>query len=208
VDLDWNGNPDAIPVDTDGDGVDDAQAIDTNGDNFPDTLVRDLDRDGVFESVVEIAEPSPPPVPQPCSLQFSVETTSVNGQYAPRNAGALWVSSGSDAFIRTFNVWAERRVEHVHQWVAQSGQNRVDAISGATEPNHRSYLVTWDCRNLDGTFVPDGTYVIHVEQTEINGQGPYLEVPFERGPALVDLTPADQQGFRGIHLTYSPQAVP
>jgi PAS domain-containing protein len=138
VDLDWNGNPDAIPVDTDGDGVDDALAIDTNGDNFPDTLVRDLDRDGVFESVVEIAEPSPPPVPQPCSLQFSVETTSVNGQYAPRNAGALWVSSGSDAFIRTFNVWAERRVEHVHQWVAQSGQNRV----GESEEKYRHLVET------------------------------------------------------------------
>jgi hypothetical protein len=145
--------------------------------------------------------------PQPCNFQLSLNTTpntgAVGRTYSPNNYGALWVSDDSGGFIRTFELWAGRHINDLSQWRNQTGSNQVDAVSGATLRSHGTHTVTWDCRDLDGEILPDGSYVFHAEMTE-GGQGPYMEIPFQIGAESLDVTPGDQNGFLSIHLTYSP----
>jgi hypothetical protein len=146
-------------------------------------------------------------VAQPCDFELSLLTTpntmSFGRTYSPNNYGALWVSDASGAFIRTFELWAGRHINDLAQWRNQTGSNKVDAVSGATLHSHETHTVSWDCTDLDGEVLPEGSYLFHAEMTE-GGQGPYLEIPFDIGTESLDMAPGDQNGFMSIHLTYSP----
>jgi hypothetical protein len=207
VDSNADGTLDGISVDTNGDGILDALAIDSNGDTSFDRLVRDLDGDNVYEAVVEMTAPPPTPMmTAPCRLEFSVKTEDYGGKYGNKNSGAIWVTKADGTHIRTFEVWAQRRAHHLHHWVDGTGEDRVDAVSGATLLEQKLHVVTWDCKAKDGTVLPYGAYLIHTEFTSVAGQGPYLQTPFERGPQPVEVTSAPIKGLpMGATLKYQPQ---
>ena len=66
-------------------------------------------------------------MPMGCSLQVTVTTASPGGKYSPRNIGAIWISDGSDRFIKTLNVWADRRAKYLKRW------NAATSAAGASE---------------------------------------------------------------------------
>ena len=53
LDLDGDGEMDAVLLDTDGDGEADTALVDTDGDGVADTALIDLDGDGTFDVAVE-----------------------------------------------------------------------------------------------------------------------------------------------------------
>lgn len=142
-------------------------------------------------------------------VTFSVRTVTFNGTYSPKNVIAIWVKDAQGNFVISRKVMAANRKQHLVQWVASSGNNVVNAITGATLTSHQQHTINWDCRNQDGNLVPDGDYEIFVEFTERNSAnggaaGPSTKVLFTKGPGIVSLAPADETNFKDIQLNYSP----
>jgi hypothetical protein len=143
--------------------------------------------------------------PQTCTLQFQVTTVSGGSNYAPKNVGAIWISDAANHFVKSLTVWGRRRLSHLDTWRGVSGSNTVDAVTAATASSAGTRMAGWDCTDLMHTPVPDGSYVLHAEFTERNGQGPLMTpLPFTKGSGPVDLMPPNQTSFRNIHLQVGP----
>ncbi len=142
-------------------------------------------------------------------VTFSVRTVTSNGTYSPKNVLAIWVKDVQGNFVISRKVMAANRKMHLVQWVASSGNNVVNAVTGATLSSHQLHTINWDCRDQQGNLVPDGDYEIFVEFTERNSAnggaaGPSTKVLFTKGSQVVTLAPADQTNFKDIQLNYTP----
>lgn len=144
------------------------------------------------------------------ALAFGFTTVSFGGEYAPRNVGAVWIADGQGAFVKTLEVWAAKRSKHLVKWRAASGNNVVDAVTGATRSSHVAHELLWDGTDTAGQAVPAGAYRIYVEFTEENSaeagtpDGPWLVIDFVRGPDPLEIAMPDQPAFKAIHLAYKP----
>lgn len=143
---------------------------------------------------------------------FNVTTVSTGQSYDPKNIMAIWVVDNSGTFVKTLKKRAATRQQYLYKWIADSGQNTTDAITGATLSSHQAHTVTWNARNAAGTLVPDGTYRIRVEYTTRNGQGPYSTnwCQFVKGPAAASVNYPNLTlaagGLRSMSLTWAPLA--
>jgi hypothetical protein len=146
---------------------------------------------------------APPPTAGP-ELTVGFTTVSFNGEYAPDNVGAVWVTDDQDVFVKTLEVWAVKRIKYLVKWKAASGESVVDAVTSATRSQHGPHELTWDMTDVGGNIVPDGVYRVYLEFTEQNGAGPSLARDFVKGADPVALTPPDVPTFTGQHLTYTP----
>lgn len=143
------------------------------------------------------------------NVVFSVLTVSNGAAYSPSHVLAIWVKDELGNFVISRKVMANNQKRHLVKWVENSGQNSVNAITGATLPNHVMHTVSWDCRDLNGNLIPDGNYEIWIEYTSRNSanggdSGPSTKVLFNKGTEVVNLAPADENYFRNITLNYSP----
>lgn len=166
----------------------------------------------------EPASESDPPAPiepgpdealsSTCTLEVTVTTAPHGGRYTPRNAGAIWIADAAGSYVKSLDVWGNRRLTHVEAWNAATEaagvpQDRVDAVTGATVTTHRTHVVSWDCTNHQGELVPDGNYRVYFEMTEANGAGPNHFETFAKGPTPVTLQ-ASASSFEGIALDFQP----
>jgi hypothetical protein len=143
-----------------------------------------------------------------CALDVTVTTAPHGGRYTPRNVGAIWIANAAGSYVKSLDVWGNRRLSHVEAWIAATGaagvpQDRVDAVTGATSATHRTHLVSWDCTDHQGQLVPDGTYRVYFEVTEANAAGPNHFETFEKGSTAVALQ-ANATNFQGIELAFQP----
>ena len=96
-----------------------------------------------------------------CTLTFDVNTVTARGRYAPRNAGAIWISDAQNKFVKTLRTWSYLELAQVTAWVQASGNNRVDAVTGATRSGHGAVAATtWNCTDVQKKAVPDGQYTV------------------------------------------------
>jgi hypothetical protein len=103
------------------------------------------------------------------TLSVSFTTTTAGGGFAPKNIVAVWVEDSAGGFVKTIGRWAATRKSHLVAWTAKAGAADVDAVSGATRPNHTGILnATWDFLDKAGATVPDGTYTIRMELSDSN----------------------------------------
>lgn len=142
-------------------------------------------------------------------LTFSVQTVTNNATYSPRNVLAIWIKDAQGNFVISRKVMAANRKQHLVKWVASSNNNVVNAITGATLPNHQQHNISWDCRNVAGNLVPDGLYEIWIEFTERNSAsggavGPSTKVTFTKGIDVVSVNPPDESYFKNMNLNYNP----
>ncbi|KAF0203770.1 MAG: hypothetical protein FD170_843 [Bacteroidetes bacterium] len=143
------------------------------------------------------------------SLSFSVLTVTNNAAYSPRNVLAIWVKDSQGNFVVSRKVMAGVRKQHLVKWVSSSGNNSVNAITGATLQNHQLHTIAWDCRDALGNLVPDGQYEMWVEFTERNSAvggaaGPFTKVAFSKGAEVVSIVVPDETNFKNMVLNYSP----
>lgn len=134
------------------------------------------------------------------ALTFSVLTTSQGGKYSPRNVGAIWITDGSGAFVKTLEVWAEKRMQYLTTFDAETGRNVVDAVTSATKSSHGMHTVSWDMKDLSGQVVPDGAYKVVLEATEKNGFGETTTVSFTKGAQAIATAPPDAGHFTEMAL--------
>ena len=146
---------------------------------------------------------APPPMGLP-RLTVEFTTVSFDGEFAPKNVGAVWITDGPDGFVKTLEKWAMKRSKYLVKWKGASGGSTVDAVTGATRAQHASHSLEWDGTDVGGSVVADGIYRVYVEFTEKNGGGPWTSIEFTKGPLPVEITPADLEAFTGQRLTYSP----
>lgn len=137
-------------------------------------------------------------------LVFSVTTSSQDGEFAPKNIGAIWIEDSSGAWVKTLAVWAGVSTRFLTSYCAANKTgNKVDAITSATLSAHKTHEATWDLTGADHKVVADGDYSVLVEATDHNGTGKLLTVPFHKADAPMMTAPADTPYFHGIELRYS-----
>jgi PKD repeat protein len=139
-------------------------------------------------------------------MTFSVRTVTVNGDFSPRHVLAIWVEDDA-GFVKTRKLRGDKRKQYLYTWNSNTGSNVTDATTGATLSSHQAHSVTWDCRDVNGDLVPDGTYKVYVEFTEEHAQGPIYSVSFNKGPEPVSVTPGDETNFKDIELSFEPVVV-
>jgi hypothetical protein len=143
-----------------------------------------------------------------CSLSVSVTTTAPGGNYRPRNVGAIWIADSAGGFVKSLDVWGNRRLSHVTAWNAATraagvAGNKVDAITSATLSAHRTHNATWNCKNYGGQVAPDGPYRVYFEVADSNNSGPNHFESFTKGPMAATVQ-ASATNFNGIVLTFQP----
>jgi hypothetical protein len=142
------------------------------------------------------------------NLNFTVRTVTYNGQYAPRNCGAIWITNSANQFVKTIKVWASQYRYTLVRWNASSGGNTTGAITGASLNNHQLHNVNWNGANYQGTQMADGDYKVNVEFTEHNASasnmGKFKQLTWTKGPDPVSQTPANETYFQNMSLTWTP----
>ncbi|MCX7003897.1 MAG: DUF2271 domain-containing protein, partial [bacterium] len=140
------------------------------------------------------------------TVAFRVSTQSTGLNYDPKNIVAIWVMDSAGGFVKTLKKRGNTRQQYLYRWLADSGGNVVDAVTGATLPTQQMHNVTWNSRNTAGTVVADGTYYVRVEYTTSNGQGPYSTnwCQIVKGTANYTTNFPNLNGrFTNLQLTYT-----
>ena len=144
-----------------------------------------------------------------CVLKVTVTTRTLNRSYAPRNVGAIWIADQTGKFVKSLNVWGNRRLAELDRWVAATRaaavpNNRVDAVTAATMANHGTRTGTWNCTDVNRAAVPDGSYQVCFEMNETNNASEYECVAFNKLAAPQTVAPPDAPAFRARMIEYSP----
>lgn len=165
---------------------------------------------GIFMLTTSLSDPEKEKISDrentPGTVTFTVTTQSQGGSYAPKHVLAIWVEHNG-VFVKTRKAMANQRKQYLYTWKAASNYNVTDAITGPTLNNHQTHTVEWDCTDLDGNVVADGTYVMWIEFTEKHAQGPLFNIEFEKGPDGFDINPPDENYFKDMQLTWEPEVV-
>lgn len=140
------------------------------------------------------------------TMTFTVKTKAYGGDYTPKNVVAIWLSNPSGTFVRTFKLMAITQKNKLVKWGMAASNNTTNAITGATLTSHQTHSVTWDCKNLSGSIMPNGNYTVWIEFTErnstVSNPGPFTSVTFTKGPVSQHLTPAGNTYFENISLNW------
>jgi len=161
---------------------------------------------GAGGSVVVAGPPPAPGNSGPCTFTFNATTSTANGQFAPRNVGALWIEDASGKFVKSLEVWGAQRLGNLTAWETNSGGNTTDAITSATHNNHGPHSDHWDCTDTSRAPVVNGAYQACVSFAEDDafpffGPAPHLAcTPFNKGAGPFTLNPPDQANFKSMQL--------
>lgn len=140
----------------------------------------------------------------PGEVTFTVKTVTNNGNFAPRHVLAIWAED-NQGFVKTRKLRANQRKQYLYTWRSVSGDNVIDAVTGATLTSHQTHTISWDCTDVEGNVVPDGEYTIYIEFTEQHAQGPITGITFTKGAEEQHLTPADENNFIEMMLDFIPE---
>ncbi len=144
----------------------------------------------------------------PGTASFGVRTVTYNGNYAPRNAGVIWVTDSNNQFVKTIKLWALSYRYTLIRWIASSNQNTTGTISSASLNNHQLHNVQWDGNNWQNNPMPDGEYKFNIEFTEHNATatnlGKYKQMSFVKGSDPVVLEIPNETYFRDMSLSWQP----
>jgi hypothetical protein len=135
-------------------------------------------------------------------------TTTSTGGFSPKHLVAVWLENSSAAFVKTkLKQSSADNLDHLALWTSKSGENVVDAITGATLATHGTLVVNWNGTAVDGNLVPDGDYTVWVEmawaQSLTTGKT-FQSYTFTKGPATQHLTPAGNANLLDIKLDWVP----
>lgn len=150
----------------------------------------------------EGTEEEQPTVTGTLNLKFTTKAT--NGQFSPRHLLAVWITKQDGNFLKTLllNAQNQHYIHYLGEWNSYSNGNKTDAITGATLSQHKEREITWDCLDVNGNTIPDGTYKVWIEMTEANANGPKYSFTFTKGAAKDSAKMPDQTYFKDIYKVY------
>lgn len=148
-------------------------------------------------------------------MSFTFTQTAVSAQ-ATKNVLAVWIEDANGNFIKTrMRFWSTSTDDHLPDWVAKSGNNTTDAITGATLKSTTTptafgvKTITWDGTNASGAIVPDGTYKVIVESAWCNPEPAnnthkfVSSFTFVKGTAASSTNPTDPN-LSSISISWTP----
>jgi hypothetical protein len=142
------------------------------------------------------------------TVNFQVLTVTYHGQEAPKNIGAIWITTESGTFVKTLQRWGNSYLQYLTKWHSFTPTgNTTGAITSATLNSHVLHNLNWDCKNTSNVEVPDGNYKVWVEFIESQSTGPFTSVTFTKGPNAQHLTPANLANFQNMILDFTPTIV-
>lgn len=138
---------------------------------------------------------------------------------ATKNVLAIWIEDANGTFVKTrVRYWGSSTTDHLPMWVSKSGQNTVDAVTGATLKSTTnptafgSKTITWDGTNSNNVVVPDGVYKVIIESSYCkpepadNAHQFMSTFTFTKGPNTETLTPTDSH-LSAISLSWTPNTI-
>ncbi len=148
--------------------------------------------------------------PGNANVVVTYTTSPHGGTFAPKNVVAAWVEDAAGNFVKTIDRWSATRTSHLVAWLAKAGNGDIDAVSGATRPDHTQTLTAnWDFKNKAGQVVPDGTYTIRMELADSNsstpGQNDQGTYTFVKNATAVKQSNVKSGGFTAT-IDYTPNA--
>ncbi|MDQ1296329.1 MAG: hypothetical protein QG611_307 [Bacteroidota bacterium] len=145
------------------------------------------------------------------TLSFSVTTTSTGG-YSPAHVMAIWIENSTTSFIKTKIRYSNsENLDHLQTWVNKSGQNVVDATTGATRTAHGTITFLWNGTSVSGTLVPDGDYSVWLEMawaSSLTTGKTVNSFPFTKGTSTFHSTPEGTANFLSPVIDWTPASTP
>jgi len=138
------------------------------------------------------------------TLTVTATTSLAWGGYAPSNIVAIWLEDNTGKFVKTLLAYAQERKQYLTNFIASTANNRVDAISGATQISFGVNTCTWNGTNVSKVLVPDGTYTVKMELTDDDLTGNLGTFTFIKGTTSQTLTPANVPSFSNISIKWIP----
>lgn len=154
----------------------------------------------------------------PGLLTFSFTSLPHTSYTASKHVMAIWIENAAGNFIKTRirNVGNGTK-DHLPAWAVKSGGPANNALStlcnvsgastGATLSAFSSHTITWDGTNAAGVMVPDGDYLVFIQETWNHGTAGTAtrSFSFTKGPTDVTLSPQADANFSNISLTWIAQ---
>ncbi|MDD3080141.1 MAG: DUF2271 domain-containing protein [Paludibacter sp.] len=139
-------------------------------------------------------------------LNVSVSTAATGiGYYAPSHVMAVWVEDSNGKFIKTLLEYGTIRSEWLDLWNQASGGDKTDAITGATRTSHTTRTCSWNGRDVNGSLVSDGDYVLQMQLTDDDFSGKNASFPFTKGTTVSSLNPTDVlPSFTAVSMSWIP----
>jgi hypothetical protein len=118
---------------------------------------------------------------------------------------AIWIQNSTTAFIKTKIKYSKNGdVGHLDTWVAKSGQNVVDAVTGASRSSYGTVTFLWNGTNAAGNVVPDGSYSVWLEMAWDDNDKTLNSFTFTKGANIFHSTPVNTPNFLSIVLDWTP----
>lgn len=141
------------------------------------------------------------------TLNYSVKITEPTGGYNNKLVIAIWLEdSATGSFIKTKMRYAQVEIQYLNVWIAKSGYNVVDAVTGATT-SPGIFTILWNGTDVSGSQVPDGVYNVWVQFSDKNQGGPTKFCTFTKGPVPISgQTYPNSGNFTDMVLSWTPSA--
>ncbi len=143
----------------------------------------------------------------PGTVDIDITTLPNDETFSPKHVLAIWVEDGSGSFVKTLKLRGDKRKGYLYTWNEVTSGNTTDAITGATLSDHQTHSVSWNCTDVEGAVVSDGTYSVMVEYTSAHKQGPLTGIEFTKAGDEVTVSPPDEAYFTNMQLVYTPEDV-
>ena len=142
------------------------------------------------------------------SLTFSCTTSAPSANWGNKHVLAVWIENAQNpsAFIKTNSKYGHED-DHLTSWVAKSGYNLVDAVSGATLSSYGKQSVIWDGTDKNHNVVVDGDYKVFIEMgwgKDKVAQHSVMSFSFTKSNSTVNLTPTGNSNYSDVSIDWVP----
>lgn len=147
--------------------------------------------------------------PEATTATAGTLTVSAKVTYSSPYFYAVWINNTSGTFLRTLTMYGAKTSYYpdLTHWNSESSQNKVNAVTGATQSSTSTFTTTWNAKDqANSAVVADGTYPVKIEMTsESYGTGSkYISTSFTKGATAQTVTPTAVSPISAITLTWTP----
>ncbi len=152
-------------------------------------------------------------------VEVSVTTKSYNGQFAPKNAIAIWiVDLETDQYLSTIFLSTEAKTfegDELEEYTSYSGgENDYHPVAPLRENHSAQINVVWDCITFYDQLIWDDDFAVYVEFSEESTFDPtdtnyYCKIicdtiKIDRVAGFATSTAPDTDYFSDFTITYNP----
>jgi hypothetical protein len=144
------------------------------------------------------------------TMLASFKTRPLSGHWKPANTLAVWIEDVEMRGVRRLGEWSGRWLATLLIYFSRTCRADIDVVSQATLQDHGlTHRVEWHTDDFQGNIVPDGSYVLMVEENDADrSYGPRTAVPFPKGTQAFSTSVLDGPATLELTLSYRPEVAP